>query len=269
MRKLRENERSRTAARIFIAFLLLGVLKECVFAQTCIVIRKTEKELFAGADSKGRQFRYAHNGLAVSADTTTSICKIVKCGNLFFAAAGIIEIEEIGFDLYEIARQAGLSEKPASDKIRRIENSIIAPLTKTLSKVRQTAPPIYDHYVQSGPVQLALFGIEAYQPVLLVRGFTVRDTGQGQISVVRDSSRCRNYSNGTWTAILGRNKEIFDFLADHPKFWNLGPVAGIRRLIEIEVKAVPEEVGPPIDLLRVTEKGAEWIQRKATCQDIQ
>ncbi len=32
---------------------------------------------------------------------------------------------------------------------------------------------------------------------------------------------------------------------------------------------IPEENGPPIDILRITVKGAEWVQKKKKCPDVE
>ena len=42
-------------------------------------------------------------------------------------------------------------------------------------------------------------------------------------------------------------------------------LAYARRLIEAEIKANPDEVGPPIDVLRITEAGACWAVVKPEC----
>ena len=49
-------------------------------------------------------------------------------------------------------------------------------------------------------------------------------------------------------------------------FWKIGYAEGIRKLITIEIEADPNTVGPPIDILRIGESGAEWIQRKPECR---
>ena len=53
-----------------------------------------------------------------------------------------------------------------------------------------------------------------------------------------------------------------------PEFWRVGIVEGIRSLIELEIAAEPAHTGGPIDILRITKDGAEWIQRKQECPDI-
>jgi len=38
-------------------------------------------------------------------------------------------------------------------------------------------------------------------------------------------------------------------------------------LIEIELEARSEYVGPPIDIVRITPNGAQWIKKKTDCSD--
>jgi hypothetical protein len=39
-------------------------------------------------------------------------------------------------------------------------------------------------------------------------------------------------------------------------------------LIETEIKARSEYVGPSIDLLQINAQGAKWIQKKQGCPDV-
>jgi hypothetical protein len=55
---------------------------------------------------------------------------------------------------------------------------------------------------------------------------------------------------------------------DTPGFWQAGLADGVRGLIEIEIAARSEYVGPPIDLLQIKSQGAKWIQKKAGCPDL-
>ena len=45
------------------------------------------------------------------------------------------------------------------------------------------------------------------------------------------------------------------------------PVEAIRRVIEAAIKANPSDVGPPIDIVRLSQQGVEWLERKPLCQD--
>jgi hypothetical protein len=43
------------------------------------------------------------------------------------------------------------------------------------------------------------------------------------------------------------------------------PAVGVEYLIRLEIEEDGEDVGPPIDILRITKRGAQWIKRKPQC----
>jgi len=52
-----------------------------------------------------------------------------------------------------------------------------------------------------------------------------------------------------------------------PDFWKAGLSDGVRRLVETEIAARSEYVGPPIDIVRISATGGQWIQKKNECSD--
>lgn len=71
------------------------------------------------------------------------------------------------------------------------------------------------------------------------------------------------------TRFLGETEAIDGLAEETPGFWRDGLASGVRQLIQTEIAARDEYVGPPIDLLRINSRGAEWIQRKPECTGIQ
>ena len=75
-------------------------------------------------------------------------------------------------------------------------------------------------------------------------------------------ARCRTeYA----TRFLGETEAIDGVPEETPGFWKPGLVPGVRTLIETQIAAREEYVGPPIDILRITPKRFEWIERKPLC----
>ena len=70
------------------------------------------------------------------------------------------------------------------------------------------------------------------------------------------------------TRFLGETAAIDGLPEDTPDFWDDGLVAGVRRLVQTEIDARSEYVGPPIDLLQINARGAKWIQKKAQCPEL-
>ena len=65
------------------------------------------------------------------------------------------------------------------------------------------------------------------------------------------------------TLFLGHNAQINKYVASHPHYMTANrPTTAIRFLIGLEIKATPDQVGPPISLIQVRTKysGTPWIE---------
>jgi hypothetical protein len=48
----------------------------------------------------------------------------------------------------------------------------------------------------------------------------------------------------------------------------VGPTEFVRKLVEVEIQASPEKVGPPITILRVDKQGAHWVLNDSACPTV-
>ena len=71
-------------------------------------------------------------------------------------------------------------------------------------------------------------------------------------------------ANHTILAVLGHREVVSGHLGDVGLFAR-GIVPGIRHLIQYEIDANPQAVGPPIDILSIDKKSFQWIERKPEC----
>ncbi|MGO9612847.1 MAG: hypothetical protein ACLPX5_07425, partial [Dissulfurispiraceae bacterium] len=72
------------------------------------------------------------------------------------------------------------------------------------------------------------------------------------------------------TIFLGQTEAIRTYLQKHEHFlYSTDSVTAVRNLVELEISKEPSFVGPPIDILRLTKDGAEWLQKKSLCTDVQ
>ena len=122
------------------------------------------------------------------------------------------------------------------------------------------------------PVQLFLriivAGFEKGRPLIFVRSFRALQYNPGQIGVAVIPDDClENCKETVATRMLGETDAIEGLPEETPGFWKAGLSNGVRRLVETEIAARSEYVGPPIDLVRITANGAQWIQRKKGCAD--
>jgi hypothetical protein len=248
------------------ALLALALLSTAGATATTIVAVKTASEIVIGADSKVTD---TFGGAAAN-----QACKIVQAGNLFFAYEGMARDRRTGFDITKIAAQS-LAFKPnanLSEKVSILTGFVTDSLFAELLSLKQHDPETYREKVEGGQTFLRILvaGFEGGQPLLFVRGFRAVPLSRSTIavSVVPDDcpADCREEFS---VRLLGETAAIEGLPEETPDFWKGGIAEGVRRLIETEIAARGEYVGPPVDILRITSRGAEWIQKKPNCPGIE
>ena len=248
---------------------LLGVssilIVACSIANaTTIVIARTAREIVIGADSKVTD-TYGN-------ELNSRVCKIQQVGNLFIAYEGFLRDRKTGFNVRETVMNA-LQLRPnasAAEKVSIVTGFLTSRLFVEMLQLRRNSPDEF-HIKFEGQtfLRIAIAGFEGNRPVLFVRqfrtGFIARNMG---VLVVPDD--CLDDCSGeVVTRFLGETEAIDGLPEDNPGFWKDGLVAGVRRLVETEIEARSEYVGPPIDILQINAQGAKWIQKKQECPDLQ
>lgn len=234
-------------------------------AATTIVAVKTPGEIVIGADSK----MTGTFGGGVAGEE----CKIVQVGNLFFAYEGMVRDRRTGFDIAKLVRQA-LELKPdatASERVSIMTGFVTSRLFNELPELKRHDPDTYREKVEGGQTFLKILvaGFEGKEPLLFVRGFRAVPLNRQSIgvSVVPDDclSDCRD---SIVVRMLGETAAIEGLAEETEGFWKGGLAAGVRQLIETEIAARGEYVGPPVDILRIDRSGAAWLQKKPSCPAI-
>lgn len=86
---------------------------------------------------------------------------------------------------------------------------------------------------------------------------------------VESSNDLRGKDGNPYYVPLGNVSAQGTLMMQQPDYWKIGLAEAVRRLVQFAINECPEWCGEPIDILRVTSKGAEWIQRKQECPDIE
>ncbi len=235
-------------------------------AATTIVAVKTPREIVIGADSKVTD--------TFGGTVAKQACKIVQVGNLFFAYEGMTRNRRTGYDIVKLAAQA-LALKPnasLAEKVSILTGFVTSRLFTELPSVKQYDPNTYREKIEGGQTFLTILiaGFEEGQPLLFVRGFRAVPLSRQTIAVSVVPDDCLADCRGEIVVrSLGETAAIDGLAEETPGFWTNGAVAGVRRLIETEIAARSEYVGPPIDILRIDKTGAEWMQKKPSCPNIE
>jgi len=232
---------------------------------TTVVVARTVSEIVIGADSKVTD--------AYGNDLNKRACKVRQIGDLFIAIEGLEIDRQTGFSVPEIATKALASKTlaPASDKVSMLMGYLVSGLLNELSHLKTHEPQTYFKQIEGGQLflRIVVAGFENGRPLLFVRSFRALQYNPGQIGVAVIPDDCLDDCKGAVaTRFLGESDAIEGLPEETPDFWKAGLADGVRRLVETEIGARSEYVGPPIDIVRIGAVGAQWIQKKAECSDL-
>ena len=247
---------------------LLGVVATLLFGAadanaTTIVVARSANQIVIGADSKVTD-TYGN-------ELNSQVCKIQQVGNLFVAFEGLLRDKATGFSVPEISVRA-LQLNPnasAETKVNILTGFLTSELFLELQRVRTNSPDEFHTKLEGQTfLRVVIAGFERGRPLVFVRQFRTTFIARGVgVTVIPDD--CLDACNGeVVTRFLGETDAIEGLPEDTPGFWRTGLADGVRRLIETEIAARSEYVGPPIDLLLINAQGAKWIQKKAGCPEV-
>jgi len=239
-----------------VAPFLLLIASTCGTAHaTCVVILRSARRIYIGADSR-RSYRETggtYNG---------SVCKIIPAGRLFFVASGLTYAndEQVATLGAEVGRNAA-SVRSAIEEFRRRMQQFLPQAIAAEGRV--------EHTVRNGLILEAAFaGIEDNTSRVSAEWYRTN----GSSAAPRVASDRRTYSSsasGRYDCIiLGKRRAIdHDLNGRMPPVRNDSDAVGlIKRLITLEISESPESTAVPIDILEVDGSGSRWLQRKPGCE---
>lgn len=234
---------------------------QTTFAQTTIVIARVSDFVLIGADSK---LSYGESSIP-----SETFCKIGQSEDVFFAIAGTLKNDAIGWSVKESAIRASKTEGSLLDKVAAFERQVIPPLTQTLEMVKKDRPSFYEKKYNSGDkvaLSIVFVRFEKGIPVILIREF--QSLSPTSINIIRTACP-GNCNEKVQFYYLGQSDAIKHFVDKNPPSLTPHNIASfVNKLVEVEIEDRPNEVGPPIDILRVEKDSARWIQKKNECPDI-
>lgn len=208
-----------------------------------------------GADSRGGAFK------SVPGHTPSTFCKINSVGKFNFAISGV------GFPMaLEECKKACIGKNTFFEVINLFVPAFIKKLQDSLEIIRQRLPTLFTEITHS-PEHLAtviFFGAEQDSLYIAQVKFILASDINTPVNV---SASGGPYATKTTKPIIiatGFTDEIEPIIFKE-KTWQPGIVKTIESLIQIEIKYHPDKVNGPIDILKVTMKGIEWVKRKKIC----
>jgi hypothetical protein len=263
--------------RIIAGTLVILFLASSSAFATSIVAVKDGDVIVIGADSK-TTLTSAASGVGEAG--SISKCKIVQAGNLFFASAGYGGIGRTGspcgvdpeYDLKDIITGELRGNGSISDKMGNLEKVLVATLTRIAEKARKDNAAFFLTRFAKHPVYTVIVvGLDNGELILLARTFRLVIAPSGALTFGIGRFSCPGDCQGSSATIFeGRTEAIRNYLEQHKLFlYFADPVTAVRDLVRLEISEDPSFVGPPIDILRLTRRGVEWIQKKPLCPDVQ
>lgn len=262
MRRRRTPSKAKVLWITLLTLALYPLFGTDTAAPTTVVVVRTPTDIYMGADSKITDIR--------DESLQSTACKIRQVDDLFFAFSGFPEIPGADPGLMGIIRAAAGSGGNIADKVEAFDDIIVDAWSKALQTLKKKRPQFYEDEVKGRNVlQIAIAGIQKRKPVFFMRHLKALErNGLPGIAIYKKSCP-GDCVHGKVIAYLGHTGALKGHTSDRSDVWNDGYVQGIRTLISLQMKADPEHVGPPIDILHIKRRGANWIQVKSECPEIE
>lgn len=237
-------------------YLLLSI---STLGQTTVIVRVTEKAIFAGADS--RLFKTYTDFKSGKTDTTfMSICKIHTFNKLSFAISGKFASANIQF-----AKISCLKKATSDVRVDNYAKSFQKFLTDTMHYTRKNMPNLFNEMINNHTInKIVFFWYENNIPKIKHINFYITDVTPDNYSIGYTVGSLNPKSKLPTNITLGHTKHIDD-LINKESTWKDNVIKVINRLIKIEEKADRLAVGGDIDIIKVSPSKIDWIQKKKIC----
>lgn len=226
---------------------------------TTIVVVYTPKEVSIAADSLG-----------TFSTGPQSVCKVYQAGEVFIGVAGAANDPITKFNVANIVFAATNFVRRFTDKMTAAANAIEAKLLEEARQVRSTRPKEFDNLINPdiGGVSIILIGRQDGILYAIGQKFMISADARQNLAVVASGvQQCPGTAcapDRPYTFWMGSATEIQKYMSvPHPRVTDTA--ASARHLVQMEIDAHAIGVGPPIDVLRMTMTGSEWIQQKKGC----
>ena len=244
----RSREMTLTICRSVLLALVLACGTTDELAATLIIAYRSAGEVVIAADSL-RTIRSVPSGQILA-------CKIRNFGDVVFAATGDTTLPEDGFALATIPAPLDPRNHPAttslSDRIGMFDSATVAAYTR-LHQERTSARAVSFTYILG-------YAAEG-RPTALSRTFT-------SVNGVLEIGDRSELPQGE--LLFAGQPEVLDALAAGGFPDAAGPIDSVpsllARVIAYQASRSPTVSGP-VDIIRVTVNGAEWLRRKPHCPE--
>jgi Proteasome subunit len=241
-------------------FLFLIISSTTMLATTLVGIRGRDGFVIA-ADSK---VTYKGNGI----NGPATACKIYRSGSLYFAIAGMAYDRNRGFFPAKIVADSFSTSRSFASNIESMERALSDSLILEMKKLNTENHDEFERIQRDGGEVFTVLAavMVGDTPQMAGRGFMYVDEATPGIEIHRKScpGDCPGgeyvFFGGQQQAARQTTNELFKSPGR-----GLGAVEFARKLVEAEIQASPEDVGPPVTILAVDKNGAAMVPNDNGC----
>jgi len=258
-----KSVRMKSLSRLTLSLVLLipQILPVRPSLATTIAVLKTPSQIVAGADSMG---------LFVTGKTRISyrFCKIHGVNDFFIASAGLYDTRAgQRLNITEIVRSVTKKGDPLAVAVNRSSSAIASALSQFLAESTKDEA-LYSLLVR-GNVVTFFFGLEDAKPAVYMNRTVIaprEDSSPPSIESTQENCGPLCIPPDRHPYLMHTPSQAMDdFRSKNPDLLQDDPVAFVRSIVFADIAANKNRSGPPVDVLRLDQSGAMWIDKKPNC----
>jgi hypothetical protein len=242
--------------RVILLTLICLFLASDASATTAIALRSRHRIVLA-ADSRA----------IYGASRNATECKLFQYRDVYATVAGLAHYGT-SYRSTDAIRDGFARPGSFQSHVSATAYSLQQRVQNLLATLQRNYPDEYQRLMQrtaaqSDFVALAVAELVGREPML---GVIELQRISGQPNLALKVTVCPgNCRQGEGIFYLGYWEQIKPYVANSGQERSVGSAASIDRLIRLEIKAHPAEVGAPINILELGGSGARWLQNGGTC----
>ena len=241
--------------RCALASLLAAVAATATDATTLAIIR-TSQEIVVAADSL----------MTLYGTRPQQACKIRRHGDVVFATAGLVESSADVLDAHRIISEVLRRNVSWTEHVATIKGRLQEPLLRVLRRMQREIPDQFrEQLVRGFALHMSLAAYRHGIAALEMREFHVELARGGSLTLRVERVSCQGECTGATNVFgVGETDAMMRYVNTLQRFPpDLASLA--FDLVGLQIRQKPGYVGPPVDVVRVSSAGVDWIARKPSC----
>jgi hypothetical protein len=193
-------------------------------------------------------------------------CKIRKIkDNVYFAATGLWGTRSASIPA--IIAESFQSNPQVEEAMPLVETRLGSYLKDELAGIKKRLPERFQQSFDNlRHAQIIIFGLQNGSLFLHHRDFLATDDSAGiNVQVTRQECPGKSCPSKEATFVFYGHKEGLEEYFNTHKPSEL-TLEWIKNAMAAAIKAAPDFVGPPVDIISINHKGAKWLQVKKECE---